>query len=198
MEEWRDVVGFEGIYQVSNQGRVRSVDRIDSAGKRQRGKLKRTKTNNRGYHQVHLYKNNIVNYLLLHRLVAAAFIENPSELPQVNHIDEDKDNNRADNLEWCDNMYNRHHGTGIQRMAQNRDYHAIGEKTAAKLSSGRVDQLSLDGKHIKSHRSAAAAGKSIGKGHRQILACCRGKASHAYGYKWVYSLGTRKEMTARL
>ena len=64
MEEWRDVVGFEGIYQVSNQGRVRSVDRIDSAGKRQRGKLKRTKTNNRGYHQVHLYKNNIVNYLL--------------------------------------------------------------------------------------------------------------------------------------
>ena len=100
-EVWKDIKGYEGKYQISNLGRVKSL------GNLQTKKEKLLKTNIRnGYYTAYLYKNNEKKSLLCHRLVAEAFIPNPDNLPQVNHKDENKLNNRVDNLEWCTIKYN--------------------------------------------------------------------------------------------
>lgn len=102
MEEWKKIPGYEGLYEVSNMGNVRNV---------RRNKLLRlSKTNNR-YIRVSLCKNGIKTGLTVHRLVAEAFLPNPDNLPEVNHKDEDKTNNRVENLEWCDHKYNMNYGT---------------------------------------------------------------------------------------
>lgn len=102
MEEWKEIPGYEGLYEVSNMGNVRNV--------RRNKLLKLSKTTN-GYIRVSLCKNGIKTGLTVHRLVAEAFIPNPYNLPEVNHRDEDKTNNRVDNLEFCDRKYNVNYGT---------------------------------------------------------------------------------------
>lgn len=102
MEEWKEIPGYEGLYEVSNQGNVRNV--------RRNTLLRLSKTNN-GYKRVFLCKNGIKTGFQVHRLVAQSFIPNPLNLPQVNHKDEDKTNNNVDNLEWCSAKYNINFGT---------------------------------------------------------------------------------------
>ena len=102
MEEWRAVPGYEGLYEVSNIGNVRNV---------RRNTLLRLQKTKYGYIQVWLYKNGISTGLKVHRLVAQAFLPNPDNLPMINHKDEDKTNNRVENLEWCDAKYNNTYGT---------------------------------------------------------------------------------------
>ena len=102
MEIWRDIEGYEGLYQVSNLGRVRSLN-YKRTGKVQNMKLG---TYPNGYKMVDLKKNNKRKAHLVHRLVAKAFIPNPNQLCEVNHKDEDKANNTVDNLEWCSHIYN--------------------------------------------------------------------------------------------
>jgi hypothetical protein len=110
-EMWKDIDGFEGRYRISNYGRVRNRD----------GLIKTQRKRN-GYHSVGLRYGDGRKHYSLHRLVAEAFVpnENPSVFNQVNHRDENKENNRADNLEWCDGMYNTHYGTAIERMRERR------------------------------------------------------------------------------
>lgn len=111
MEEWKNVIGYEGLYEVSNKGNVRNV--------RRNTLLKLSKTNY-GYIQVHLYKNGIRTGLRVHRLVAEAFIPNPDNLPQVNHKDEDKTNNNVTNLEWCTVKYNTNYGHRTENAINTR------------------------------------------------------------------------------
>ena len=107
-EIWKDIQGYEGMYQVSSHGRVRSF-------KWNRCKILKTRKDKKGYIVVTLTKHS-KNYVpKVHRLVAIAFIPNPNNLPQVNHKDEDKSNNNIDNLEWCTNEYNRNYGTRNER-----------------------------------------------------------------------------------
>ena len=112
IEEWRDVVGFEGLYQVSNLGRVKGLDRlvdtnINNVDKRiSKGKLLKPQFNNKGYKRVNLCKNGTFKSVFVHRLVAEAFIPNPNNYPVVNHKDENKQNNCVENLEWCTQKYN--------------------------------------------------------------------------------------------
>ena len=113
-EEWRPVVGYEGLYEVSNTGQVRSLDKFDSLGVFWEGKLL-SKLKVRGYFMVKLRKDGIQKMCSVHRLVAQAFIPNPLDLPQVNHRDENKLNNRVDNLEWCTAKYNMNYGTARER-----------------------------------------------------------------------------------
>ena len=109
-EEWRDVVGYEGLYQVSNFGRVKSLPRNGTVNMVRilRPNIKKT-----GYINYALQKNNALKTFLAHRLVAQAFMPNPDNLPQVNHIDGDKTNNRVDNLEWCTQLENIRHRSEV-------------------------------------------------------------------------------------
>lgn len=106
MEVWKDIPMYAGIYEVSTLGRVRS---------KVTGKVSIPIKTESGYLKVAIYLNGRMKSERIHRLVATTFIPNPKNYPQVNHIDEDKTNNRVDNLEWCDSQYNINYGTRTQR-----------------------------------------------------------------------------------
>ena len=112
MEEWKEVKGYEGLYEISNHGRVKSVDRM-SHGKHIRDKILKGGMFSNGYPYVCLRKKEINKNHLIHRLVAVAFLPNPHNLPEVNHIDGDKSNNSVENLEWCNRSYNLEHAVKI-------------------------------------------------------------------------------------
>ena len=111
IEEWRPVVGYEGLYEVSSYGRVRSVDRYDNRNCFRKGKVLSPGIKPDGYLTVVLSCNGKCKTINVHRLVAQVFIENPDNLPEVNHKDEDKTNNNVDNLEWCSRKYNVNYGS---------------------------------------------------------------------------------------
>ena len=117
-EIWRDIDGYEMIYQVSNMGRVKRVKGYDSLGHLRNEKILSPVINKDGYLKVGLCKEGNVKMFLVHRLVAQVFIPNPEGLPQINHRDEDKTNNRVDNLEWCEHRYNCNFGTRNERRLQ--------------------------------------------------------------------------------
>ena len=117
-EIWKPIEGYEGLYEVSNTGRVRSIDRYDSRNHFRRGRILKLSYDTVGYLIVGLHSNGKKKTYLVHRLVAPAFIPNPDNLPQVNHRDEDKTNNRVENLEWCDSKYNLSYGTRNIRIRE--------------------------------------------------------------------------------
>ena len=125
-EIWKSIENFEGLYQISNLGRVKSVDRVvhvlDPKSNREYDRhfpecIKATNLDNKGYVIVTLKKDGKNSRHRIHRLVAKAFIPNPENLPQINHKDENKENNYADNLEWCTNEYNSKYGTRLVRIS---------------------------------------------------------------------------------
>ena len=114
-EEWRPIVGYEGLYEVSNTGQVRSLDMyVKSKSKSYRlhkGKVLSPGKDTDGYLKVCLSCNGKNKMFFVHRLAAQAFIPNPDNLPEINHKDENPGNNSVDNLEWCDRSYNNTYGT---------------------------------------------------------------------------------------
>lgn len=121
-EIWKSIKGFEGLYEISNIGNVRSVDRLvnNKSGKSlKKGRQLKPHISN-GYYGVILSKDNKTVKKNIHRLVAEAFIPNPNNLPQINHKDEDKLNNIYTNLEWCDCKYNINYGSSLDRMVQTK------------------------------------------------------------------------------
>ena len=167
-EIWKDIEGYEGLYQVSNMGRVKSLGN----NKTRKEKILKSSKNNRGYLCVNLYKDGLVKNYLIHRLVASAFIDNPNNLPQVNHKDENPKNNYGDNLEYCDSKYNMNYGTRTERVA--------------KAKSIPILQFTLDGEFIRKWDSIADVEKELGFNHSSINMCCKGKYKNAYGYRWSY------------
>lgn len=119
-EQWRPIEGYEGLYEVSNLGKVRSLDRIDCTGRRLKGKILIPLMMKNGYLSVFLCKEGKAKHFLIHRLVAQAFILNPEGLKEINHKDEDKTNNLVDNLEYCDRKYNMNYGTRTERDVQTK------------------------------------------------------------------------------
>lgn len=115
-EIWKDIKGYEGLYQVSSLGRVRNIGN-NKHTPYYKGKTK-TLYNDRGYLRVHLYKNQKIKTCLVHRLVAEAFLPNPNNYKEVNHKDENPSNNMAKNLEWCDRAYNNNYGTRNKRVSE--------------------------------------------------------------------------------
>lgn len=164
VEEWRDIDGYDGRYQVSNLGNIRTLDYNHT----HTIKLLKTSTNHRGYHQVCLTKNNKKKIIYIHRLVALAFVQNPSPeiFNYVNHIDEDKNNNNANNLEWCTNGYNVRYGS---RTFKTSKEHA---------------QYDLSGNFIRIWSSGKEIERVLGLDRRQIGRCCDGLIPSAYGYIW--------------
>ena len=113
-EEWRDIEGYEGLYQVSNLGRVRS---LNCRGHKGCIGILTPRLDGKGYEMVALYKEGKARNTKVHRLVAQAFIPNPNNYPQVNHKDENKINNNVSNLEWCTVLYNNCYGTRLKRVS---------------------------------------------------------------------------------
>jgi hypothetical protein len=184
LETWRDVVGYEGYYQVSNTGKVKSISRNIWNGKgyiKSSGKLLKQGTNQKGYPIVYLSKNSKSKTITVHRLVAKAFIENPSDKPQVNHIDGNKKNNNVSNLEWCSNQENQLHAV-INKLNDHSTYKSgKAERPVYKIDT-ETNEV------IAKYNSISEATDAIGyKSKSNIGACCRGLKKTVGGYKWVYA-----------
>jgi len=176
-EEWRDIKGYEGLYQVSNMGQVKSLERIfiDKIGHRQhiKERILKSRSNVYGYLQVTLYDSSGKRKTFrVHRLVCEAFHENPKNKPCVNHIDENKVNNTASNLEWCTYAENINHGTRTARMA--------------KAQSKAVGQYTKDGELVKVWQSTHEVERQLGFAQGNITRAANGKYKTAYGYVWKY------------
>lgn len=175
VEVFLDIKGFESDYQISNYGRVRSLNYNHTGETR----VLKPKKRRDGYLQIDLYKNGKHNYYRVHRLVAEAFIPNPYGLPFVNHKDECKSNNRADNLEWCDRKYNVNYGTAIERRTE--------KQRNDPNQSKRVYQYAKSGSFVRSYPSLHEAARQTGINNGHISACCRGyKYKSAGGYIWSF------------
>lgn len=177
-EIWKDIKGYEGLYQVSNLGNVRSVDRIvlrNGIQVPRKGKiLNQIKFGD--YLTVHLSKNGIKKHFRIHRLVAEAFLSNPDNLPIVNHKDYNVFNNNVDNLEWCSYKYNNNYGSRNQKLSNTR---------TGKSAYIKVIQTSLTGDFIKEWSSVKEITDTTGYSYGYLLMVLSGKYESAYGYKWL-------------
>lgn len=182
-EIWKEIEGYEAIYEVSNLGRVRSLDRVDCAGKRLKGKILRNCAHKDGYMLVGLNKNGNKRKFTIHRLVAIAFIQNPCGYEQINHIDEIKYNNFDFNLEWCDSKYNMNYGTAQERRIKNTDFIAINKQ------GKKIYQYDKNNNLIEEFRSACEVKRRFGYDKSLIRKCCKGEAKTAYGFLWRYVAG---------
>lgn len=180
-EEWRDVVGYEGKYMVSNLGRVKNLPH-SSLGREQVMIQRQI----RNYYSVQLSLNGEAKWHRVHRLVAAAFIPNPQNLPQVNHKDENKLNNCAENLEWCDAKYNVNYGTARERAAEKNSKNRLGVPRVDKYKP--VEMMTLDGTFIKRFDSIKQAALETGISNKLISRVCKNpdKITQTHGYKWRF------------
>ncbi len=176
-EEWIDIKGFEGLYQVSNLGNIKSMSRevrANTCGVRKLPEKVLAKcASSCGYYIVVLCKDGKHYTRLIHRLVAEAFIPNPRKLKEVKHKDENKLNNISINLEWCDRVYNANYGTGVERCSKqkNKPVAMIDIKT---------------GETIRVYESARMANKETGISYKCISSVCNGRAKTAGGYFWKF------------
>lgn len=181
-EIWKDIKEYEGLYQVSNKGNVKSLNYNHTKEE----KILRLGVDRNGYLIVNLYKNGKCKSLRVHRLVLRTFnpVENMDKL-EVNHKDENKKNNNLDNLEWCSRSYNNNYGSRTQRT----------EKPVVQLDP-------TTNKVINVYRSSMEA-KRQGFNQANIIQCCKNKyAKHSpniyLGYKWQYMSEYIKSIDSRI
>lgn len=173
MEEiWKDIEGYEGLYQVSNLGRVKSFMAAPKTGNKSEYIMGQTLITG-GYLTVYFCVNGKRSKRQVHRLVAQAFIPNPSGLPFVNHKDENKTNNVVDNLEWCTSEYNANYGTSIQRARETREN-----------KPKPIIQMNSEGEIIAIYKSPKIASILLKKNVKKIRSWI--EIGHGEGYKWEY------------
>lgn len=164
-EVWKDIPGYEGKYKVSNTGKVKSFAKGKS------GEILKT-SNPRGYQSVGLCDGHKKHTVKVHRLVASVFVPNPHNYKEINHKDENKDNNNADNLEWCTRAYNMSYGSARFRQG---------------LSASRaVEQLTIEGIPIALYYSVSTAARINNIDSSSILKCCKHEREYVGGYKWRF------------
>lgn len=182
IEIWKDIEGYEGFYQVSNLGNVRSLN----WGKQGYVRNLYLKHHPRGYRQVELVKNGKRKMLTVHRLVAQAFIPNPDGLTSINHKDEDKTNNRVENLEWCDKRYNFWYSWDLHHTS--RPMKKVRKRTNSSYSNhlNKVAQLNLDGTVVRIWDNIASIKRELSFNNWSITQCCKGNRATAYGFRWQF------------
>lgn len=175
-EIWRPVVGYEGLYEVSNTGKVRSLFRYKK-------ELKPQITRN-GYLRVQLWKDMVGKGKTVHRLVATAFCVRPKGCNIVNHKDENPLNNHADNLEWCTYQYNNTYGARLKKMVANTDYskRRVNNAHQIEVCSKPINQYTKEGIFIRSWNSASECHRETGITISNIRRVCRGERKTAKGF----------------
>lgn len=161
MELWKDIKGYEGLYQVSNLGRVKRD-----------GKLLNLNTNTYGYKHITLSKCNVQKTVLVHKLVAMAFIDNPLGMPQINHKDGNKNNNSVSNLEWVTQGINNRHAIQTNLRRARKIQLVDGEGNVSKVFNNRMEINEYLGRDVCQDL---------------ITRCCNGQRKTAYGYVWRYA-----------
>ena len=182
-EEWRPIKGYEGLYEVSNFGRVKSLSRKVRAGKNKirtvNERILKPYKSKFGYLVVKSSPKNGSKHFAIHRIVAQAFIPNPNNYPDVNHKDERKDNNIVSNLEWCNHSYNALYGTCQQRLLKHK-------QKAVEMVDTKTNEV------VRVFDSMKNAGEELNIAKEQISAVCRGIRKTAGGYSWRYANGNNR------
>ena len=205
MEEvWKPVVGYEGLYEVSNMGRVKSLGngKSNNSSYSKERILKGRKTH-RGYLRVNLYKNNKAKDYYIHRLVAEAFIPNIDNLPCINHKDENPKNNHVTNLEWVTYKENNNYGTHNEKVAEKlrgrKQSEESNKKRAEKLKGRKHSEESIKKRSkpvigidritglIVEFTSIMEASRQLGINSGNITKCCKGKYKSMGGFYWYYA-----------
>lgn len=188
-EIWKDIPNFEGRYQISNYGRVKSLERTVSTGQGGKRKIKESILipridKKRGYKtlSIRIYPKRYS--LSIHRLVAAAFIPNPNNLPNVNHKDNNPTNNRVDNLEWCTQSYNVKYAYNCGRAKPVIPKYNEGEKAC---TPKKVKQYSLNNEFVKEYSSIKEASIATNTSAKGISLCCRKMQKTANNFHWKYA-----------
>ena len=178
-EVWADIPGYEGQYQVSTYGRVRSLDHYGSNGVSMilyKGKILKPCMGSEGYPHIYL-SGGPQRSFMIHRLVAGTFIPNFDNKREVNHRDENKLNNLVSNLEWLSSKENANYGTRNSRVVKAR-------KESGFIKG--VSMLNLDGNLVRDFESLSDAAKYVNGNRSNICACCNNRKEKAYGYRWRY------------
>lgn len=190
---YKEIEGYEGLYVVRTDGTIRSLDRYIDVKNRyggvnhifKQGTIIKHIINNRGYHTVNLHKNGVQKAYLVSRLVAKAFIPNPNNLPEVDHIDENKDNNCVSNLRWCTRQFNNTRGV------QSRE----GREKSSEFRMKKVGMYDRNGTLLRVYKGIRIAGRDMNLSNRNIVTCCKSnlelkghiKNNHTCGgYIWRY------------
>ncbi|WP_260301600.1 NUMOD4 motif-containing HNH endonuclease [Schleiferilactobacillus harbinensis] len=189
IEKWKDIEHYEGIYQVSNLGRVRSIPRVDGIGHPWHGKVLKPTPQRNGYLNVSLLDGHgNRKKMRVHRLVAQAFVPNPNNYQEVNHLDECRTNNCASNLEWCTTQQNLNYGTRSKKQSQSMKNNPIvihRLRGYAKSQRKPVLQITLNGLLVKEWPSVSST-SDAGFKISGVSDCCLGKISMHHGYKWKF------------
>lgn len=182
MEEiWKDIEGFEGIYQISNYGRLKSLSRsvkIKSGFRTTKEKIIKPSIGTCGYYQYPLTNGGVRKTILIHREVAKAFVNNPNNLCEINHKDENKLNNFFGNLEWCDKKYNNTY--------KDRKKREIETQRNTHPSRKRILQIDENNYVVCEYQSIREAERMTGIRHSNICETLKGRRKSAGGYYWEY------------
>ncbi len=177
--KWKEIVGYENYYEISSDGYVRAKQRKVKSryGYRTiKSKILKPCIDRDGYYKITLCKNNIKKTKTIHRLVAEAFLENPYNLPVINHKDENKLNNNVSNLEWCTVKYNTNYGDGIEKRASKR----------------RVPIIAINNNITLYFSSIREAEIKLNLHHSNIVSCLQNKRKTCGGYIFKYNRTVKK------
>ena len=181
MEIWKDIPGYEGLYQASNLGRIKSLPRKGTHVQEEH--ILKQIVRRKGYCELALMKNCKRKHFVVHRLIALTFIPNPYNLPQIDHIDDNKQNNRVENLQWITNADNMAKAWRTGARSLEKTYKRGKDNCCARI----VNQYDLQGNFIKKWYCIKDIENELKFDNRNISACCRHKRPTAYGYKWEYA-----------
>lgn len=183
-EIWKDVKGYEGLYQVSNLGNVKSKSRVVN-NRKIIGKILTPADTSKGYLGVSLYKNGSKKTASIHKLVAIAFIPKVKNKPQINHKDGDKHNNKVDNLEWCNGSENLKHAfeLGLKKPSKT----SLGKFGENHPNSKKVIQYDLNNKKIREFACLSDIKRELNFNLGNLSECCNGTRKTAYGFIWRYA-----------